>query len=403
LETCRVKYQNCRWQESGYEKDDFNEIRGGKVMKRTCLQKNTTCPDLAGIKDQRKLNTDEQNTSEFHPDDISFNERSFDPKDIQHIKSFVQMKKIILIPLFVLCIVQVFAQNNWPPIGAKWHFSYVPCNIWGGCSAKEYIYFEAVKDTLVNDTLCTKIIVEHHNGKKEVKYLGDEFFYSTENQVYSYHHGHFNLLYDFSVQVGDTVELFVDSNSKLFQKLENSDHRDFDSKPIKYSITKKDSVNIGGINTISIELKFLDEFICMPCLSVESQQIVKNIGSLDFLFGNFFTGIESGFYGPLRCYSDSTVNYTTDIPCDYLTSTERITDNTNVYVYPNPVSNQSVICFPNPEKATISISISDMKGKIVWSTETCNDYSTIESENLSKGVYMYRVITMTHGLVRESL
>jgi len=30
-----------------------------ETMKRTCLQKNTTCPGLSGIEDQRKLNMDE--------------------------------------------------------------------------------------------------------------------------------------------------------------------------------------------------------------------------------------------------------------------------------------------------------------------------------------------------------
>ena len=47
-------------------------------MKRTCLQKNT--------------NMDEQNTCEFHLEDNSLNERPFDPKEIQFVKSFVQMK-----------------------------------------------------------------------------------------------------------------------------------------------------------------------------------------------------------------------------------------------------------------------------------------------------------------------
>ena len=55
-------------------------------MKRTCLQKNT-------IEYQCKLNTNEQNTCEFHPDENSFNELPFNPKDIQHVKSFVQMKR----------------------------------------------------------------------------------------------------------------------------------------------------------------------------------------------------------------------------------------------------------------------------------------------------------------------
>src|SRR5574344_210422 len=49
------------------------------------------------IGDHCKLNTDEQNTCEFHPDDNSFNERPFDPKDIQYVKSFVKMNNKITI------------------------------------------------------------------------------------------------------------------------------------------------------------------------------------------------------------------------------------------------------------------------------------------------------------------
>jgi hypothetical protein len=52
----------------------------GIYMKRTCLLKNT--------------NTDEQNTCEFHLVEISFNNRIFDPKDIQQVKCFVRMKTV---------------------------------------------------------------------------------------------------------------------------------------------------------------------------------------------------------------------------------------------------------------------------------------------------------------------
>ena len=62
-------------------------------MKRTCLQKNTTCPDLSGIEDQRKLNTDEQNTCGFPLSEISVKERHFDPKGTQQVKGFVRMKQ----------------------------------------------------------------------------------------------------------------------------------------------------------------------------------------------------------------------------------------------------------------------------------------------------------------------
>jgi hypothetical protein len=78
-------------------------------MKRTCLQINTTCPDLMGIEDQRKLNTDEQNTCEFHPDDMSFNDRLFDPKEIQHVKCFVQMKRITYSFIYFVALVIMLA------------------------------------------------------------------------------------------------------------------------------------------------------------------------------------------------------------------------------------------------------------------------------------------------------
>ena len=58
-------------------------------MKRTCLQKST--------------NTDEHNLCEFHPSGILLKEGSFDPNEIQQVKSFVRMKttKLIRLALYV--------------------------------------------------------------------------------------------------------------------------------------------------------------------------------------------------------------------------------------------------------------------------------------------------------------
>jgi len=67
-------------------------------MKRTCLKKNT--------------NTDKLATCEFscnngtgYPDKNSFNEQPFDPKDIQYVKSFVQMKEIIIFVIITILFV----------------------------------------------------------------------------------------------------------------------------------------------------------------------------------------------------------------------------------------------------------------------------------------------------------
>jgi hypothetical protein len=306
------------------------------------------------------------------------------------------MKKIVIIYLFVLCITQVFGQRGWPPVGAKWHYSYLPCSMGGyGCSEwiKEFIYFEAVKDTILNDTLCTKIIVEYHNDKGAVKYLGDEFIHSTENQVYNYHHGHFYLLYDFSLQVGDTVVLTLGSNCNLYNQLESTDVHFWDSVPVKHFVTEKDSVEINGKKYLYMNMDYnFDWTFIKIWLSFDYRIIIKGIGSLEFLTGNLVTAIESGFYGSLRCYSDSTVNYTTDIPCETLTSSvEGIKKDTKVWVYPNPVTGGSVINFPNTDQTEVTIEITNSAGKTIETTETCENYSIINTEKYSKGIYIYRV------------
>lgn len=303
------------------------------------------------------------------------------------------MKKIIIIPLLVLCVVQVFGQTGWPPVGAKWHYSYRPCSIWG-CSGsiKEFIYFEAVKDTMVNDTVCTKIIVEYHNDKKEVKYLGNEFIFSTENQVYNYHHGRFYLLYDFSLQVGDSVILTPGSNCNLYNQLESSDISYLDAIPVKHFVVEKDSIEINGKKYLSMEMSyFFDYTFIKSFLCFGYRIIVKGIGSFEFLTGNLYTGIESGFYGPLRCYSDSTVNYTTDIPCELLTSAESFHSNQKVWIYPNPVTEKSIIYFPNPLKTEVIVEIINSDGKMMTSNETCDSYMQINPKNFSKGIYIFRV------------
>jgi hypothetical protein len=76
-----------------------NKSKNLLSLKRTCLQKNT--------------NTHEQTTCEFHPDEISLKVRPFDPKDIQYVKSFGQMKRAIIIIAMVLgCFVMKASETD---------------------------------------------------------------------------------------------------------------------------------------------------------------------------------------------------------------------------------------------------------------------------------------------------
>jgi hypothetical protein len=79
----------------------------GVYMKQNCLQRNISCPDFSG-------NTNEQKPYELHPAGISFKGPHFDLKEIQKVKSFMQMKiypKIMFL-IFIVAGMNATAQNT---------------------------------------------------------------------------------------------------------------------------------------------------------------------------------------------------------------------------------------------------------------------------------------------------
>jgi len=304
------------------------------------------------------------------------------------------MKKTVVFSLLLLSTTLVLAQNQWPPIGAKWHYTYrafcienYPC--WG---IDEFILFEAVSDTLINDTLCTNIKVDYHNYKKEVIPLGNEFLFTEGEQVYNFHHEKFHLLYDFSLEPGDSVMLSLGSNCNLYEQLENSSYQYSSESAIKHHITKKDSIEIKGKKYLYIDISTPLSMYDFPVYNFFNKRIIKGIGSLEFLTGNLFSPIEIGRYGNLRCYSDTATNYTTDTPCDYLTAAEVLPYNNKVSCYPNPAGNKVFVNFTNPDHDNVQIEIWDMNGKKVSTSETCDGFISIETYKWPQGVYVFQAI-----------
>jgi hypothetical protein len=64
-----------------------------------------------------------------------------------------------------------------------------------------------------------------------------------------------------------------------------------------------------------------------------------------------------------------------------------------VWVYPNPVTSNSIVVFPNEGKDDAVLEIFDSGGKIISTTETCEDHIPIGCLNLSQGVFFYRILS----------
>lgn len=301
---------------------------------------------------------------------------------------------IILIVLLNLANISI-AQNNWPQMGAKWYYSYTPCSgKKANCDMEEYITIEVIKDTILKDTVCKELLVKYNNENNVVIKIGTEFIYATTHQVYNYHHGQFNLLYDFMAEVGDTLDLLISTNSKIHQKLYGFTN---DSIWIKHIIVDKGVEVINGSELPYIQHEIIhDESNYDGYSHLGSKKIIQGIGDLTFLFGEFTIMLdEYDIYGPLRCYKDDRVDYDIGIACDTIqphwSSILFQVGLKQLNVYPNPVTDYLTIDFNNESCQSIHIDVINGEGKLV-TTEQLNDAQLIISvDHLQNGLYFFKV------------
>ena len=302
-------------------------------------------------------------------------------------------KKIILIPAILLFTISIYSQTNWPPIGAQWYYSYTPCDIDYCPNIDEFIYFEVVKDTIVNDTACKKIIVEHHNIDNNIEQLGYELIYATEDQVYNYHHGHFYLLYDYSLDIDDTIDLYLGSNADLYKGA------DMDTTYKKHVVTGKDSVLINGQKKLFITMDHIYEEKDGFWFLYHDQKIIKGIGSELFLLGYLHAPFEADYYGPLRCYIDSSTTYKTVSNCDTLITGQKTVniDKKGIKIYPCPAKKHIKIECSGINIDGFNYQILSAAGKVFINGVIQPD-QIIDISSLASGIYYLKIEGNNNGL-----
>jgi len=303
------------------------------------------------------------------------------------------MKNLLTIIFYSVFIIAVNAQENWPPVGASWYYNYNPCDILDCPDVEEFIYFEATKDTSINDTVCTKIKAVYHKTDGNTRYLGSEYLYSTANKVYLYHHDHFNLLYDFSKEIGEYLSISFGLNTNLYDKLEPSDIN-YMTEIVRHKITDKDSIEIDGKKHLYIELDVeLDNNETLGYYNhFGNRKIIKGVGSLTFLTGNLWSPIEAGNYGPLRCYFDSNLIYKTEIPCDtVITAINKTSGRADIKIYPLP-SDSKKLYFDFGSQYFEYLEIYNLKGVLLAHVPIKNRNTYVYAvDHIPSGLYFYAI------------
>jgi hypothetical protein len=266
--------------------------------------------------------------------------------------------------------------QTFAPVGALWH--YQPFN--GFCDTPNVIVLQAIKDTLVSNKQ-SRMVVADNNGDS----LPDAqlYFWEDDHRVYFYDSTDFRLLYDFNLDVGDTLEFSIPKNRTLYSFYCDL-LQDINVQPHYKSVVDE----VEWISIDNVLYKKLSTEPLEDSTSIDLGILIEKIGSLYGLAG-FLTDPcnAEGCMGEFRCYQDTSFFYQlSQVDCNYTSPTS--TENTRTYNFklvPNPADNVVEIVTEAPWRYTVDVI--DVFGKMVLTSRK----SLLDTSTISPGWYFVQL------------
>lgn len=267
----------------------------------------------------------------------------------------VMKQKVLLTILLASCFQVVKAQTEFAPIGATWYYSTYAMSANIG-----YDKVTSDRDTVIDGKKVKVLVREHHTSKDEIFFADNFYVYQTGDSVFYYLDGDFRLVYDFGLNVGDTMQIYASHN--FCGDGSNYGYVIIDSitevnvngvKLKKFHSTKTDESDFGLQGPFVEILGATDGFFYPPCVADAAGEGIRD----------------------LRCYEDSTLGlfHYSMVDCDYRYFISDLLENENFnkgflsdkIKYSN-LDRSFSIEIPD-ECEFYEMQIFDMRGVCVWS------------------------------------
>lgn len=290
------------------------------------------------------------------------------------------MKKHILIITLFISVFNLNGQTNvyhpFPYSNAQWRVngSYWDCNPL--CDLYQYT---TGADTLISNHMYTQII---QSGKYQLTYWDSIYRGALRNdtlnkKVYFVDRDSTNewLLYDFSLNIGDTVFGAMPGLS-----------------PGYVVINGMDSVLVGG--------NYHKEFL------LGGESIIEGVGSTEGLLELYTNQFESGYQ--LVCFSNNFDNFpSSSTSCPLILQTGiNVSNPTNqqlqINIFPNPFKNFTNIIF-SEEQRSASIKITNIMGQEIKTMNSTGKQCVIEKGEMSNGVYFVQIIDSDKNVTNKKI
>ncbi|PID88313.1 MAG: hypothetical protein CSB06_00735 [Bacteroidia bacterium] len=290
--------------------------------------------------------------------------------------------------LIAFCLVSLnMNAQQWYPGNANWIFNKQELLSF---PAHGYIKYSVIKDTIISDTTAKLITIDtlHYNGEKSVK--DSLFMYESNSRIYFWNGNQFKLMYDFNLNVGDTLSVDIDIlncdsvSPIIVDSISNMNLNGQDLKVQHISYTLYAEGQYGFNSTIS-------------------EQLVERIGSEKHFIFSPSCIIEDEFtYSGLRCYNDNTISYKNEwwknhfpeIACDSLlnatTTNIKETIKGEFLISPNPTNDFVTISNRNVFADDFYIELYNLSGEQL-DRIFCKNTATIDLNKYQSGVYIIKI------------
>lgn len=256
--------------------------------------------------------------------------------------------------------------KEWAPVGATWHYRVSSNSV---SQFENVLKLTSIKDTVIHeknariiigtlydyagDTTHTPDIIE--DGRIILHQKGDSIYYLRKDK--------FELLYNFSLKAGDTMNIATPWPYWPDQNIDTMIQIVVDSTGQK--LIGRDTLRTQFVSTNYS--KFNSSFQM-------NGQIIEKIGHQEFLLPNYKGLCDANCIWPLRCYQDTAIFYkSVDVGCDtvfLITASDLRPGIRNIMIYPNPVSPGAIQIridgLDLTEAQTFEWTLRDIQGKFFY-------------------------------------
>ena len=206
--------------------------------------------------------------------------------------------KLLVSVLAVFSAVTLKAQTEFAPIGATWYYGITEA-MWGD---RGYLKVTSADTTVIDGKKAKVLVSEYHQSDGGVFPRSAIYIYQTGDSVLFYRDGDFHLVYNFGLNVGDTMELYNPDNK-------NCSYSDGYLLSMVFVVETIKTLDVNGTQLKEFNLVTAD--VPSNFSRYGYYHFIEKIGTTSHLFGedciadNFFLGI----FGGLRCYEDEEVGH----------------------------------------------------------------------------------------------